>query len=341
MRGSRPQTQPARRAQGGYVLLMVLAALAVMAYVAQRFAQRNDELRRNALDFTQFAEARATSASALAATLYWNATRPLMPAGRGTPLAQLRHDGQRYQTPEGAVLTVTDGRSLLSLNVADRRVLLALLVQDGVPLQRAQAMIDVLDDYIDSDNLKRLNGAEAAEYRALGLPAPRNDWLLSVRELEGMPLWRDDPKRLARLAGLFGVQINGQINPATASPEVLRALLPTANPGQIDLLLNLRRLDQLHDGRSAQRLTGLPLDSDELIFAPGLDARITVWAPGLPRALEYNAKLTPAGELGPWVITQQHSATRLTSPHEAPPALAFPLVVAPDPNAAAASHPAP
>ena len=39
-----------RRGQRGYVLVMVLVALTVMAFVAQRFAQRNDELRRNALE---------------------------------------------------------------------------------------------------------------------------------------------------------------------------------------------------------------------------------------------------------------------------------------------------
>lgn len=327
------------RGQQGYVLLMVLAALAVMAYVALRFAQRNDELRRNALDFSQYAQARAATAGALSASLYWNSTRPLMPAGRGTLDGQLRQDGQRYATTEGAIVALQDFRGLLAINGVSRPVLRNLLTQEGVPLPRAQAMIDVLDDYIDTDNLKRLNGAERAEYRALGLPGPRNDWMVSPRELEMMPLWRDEPAALARWTRWLSSDIGHPINPATAPLPVLKAIFPTANPAQLELIQTLRRSEQLRDGRTAQGLTGLPLDNDDYLFAPGDEARLTLWAPGLPRALEYNVRLVPAGELGPWVITEQHSITRLNLTDEAPPALPFPLALGARP--AAASSPAP
>lgn len=329
----------ARQGQRGYVLVMVLVALTVMAFVAQRFAQRNDELRRNALDFSQYAQARAATAGVLSATLYWNATRPLLQGGRGAFDNQLRHDGQRYVTADGTVVAVQDFRGLFAVNGMSRQLLRNLLVQDGVPLQRAQAMIDVLDDYIDSDNLKRLNGAERVDYQALGLLNPRNDWLLSLRELEVMPLWRDDPVQLARLTRWFSGDLGHPINPATAPLPVLRAVLPTANPAQIELILALRRSDQLRDGRVAQSLVGLPFDNDDYLFAPGNDSRITLWARGLPRALEYNVRLMPAGELGPWVITEQHSISRLSLTDEAPPALPFPLALNTRPQAA--SSPAP
>lgn len=336
-----PRRRPHGRtgAQRGYVLLLVLAALAVIAYVAQRFAQRNDDLRRNALDFSRYAEARASVAGALSATLYWNATRPLMPAGRGDPNGQLRQDGQRYTTTDGAWVAIQDFRGLMAINGVNRQMLTALLVQDGLSAQRAQAMVDVLDDYIDTDQLKRLNGAERPEYRALGLPGPRNDWLVSTRELEAMPLWRDDPARLARLMRLFSADIGHPQNPATAPVPVLKAMFPSLNDAQLDVLLSLRRTDQLRNRVIAQGLTGLPLDSDEYAFAPGNDSRIAVWAPGLPRALEYNARLVPAGELGPWVITEQHSITRLTFTDEAPPALPFPLALGGRTQAASPASP--
>lgn len=317
----------ARPRQSGYVLLMVLGVLAVMAYVVGRFAQRNDELRRNALDLHQYAEGRAAGYGALAATLYWNATRPLTPSGRGDFNAQLRQDGTLYRTDAGALVQLQDARGLLSVNGAPRQVLHALLVQDGVPVTRAQAMIDVLDDYIDTDNLKRLNGAESAEYRALGLPGPRNDWLLTLRELESMPLWRDDPERLARLSRLLHPALGNLFNPATAAPATLRAKFPTTAPSQLESILTLRASDQLRNLRAAGVVLGLPLDEDDYVLAPGNDSRITVWAPGLPRALEYNVRLTPAGELGPWVITEQHSTKRLKTSDEAPRAIAFPLAI--------------
>lgn len=320
MRGGR-----ARRGQGGYVLLMVLAALAVMAFVVQRFAQRNDELRRHALDFQQYADGQAAVSSALAASLYWASTRPLMPAGRGDTQAQLRLDGSAVQTADGAWVSVQDVRGLLSVNGSPRAALQALLVQDGLPIQRAQAMVDVLDDYVDTDRLKRLNGAERPEYESMGLAPPRDDWAFSTRELEGMPLWRDEAARLARLQVALSADVGHLFNPATAPSAALRAMFPTVPPAQLELLMRLRQQDQLRDLRAASALTGIALSEDDFILFPGNDLRLLLWAPGLPRALEYNARLTPAGELGPWVITEQHSTTRPHLTDDAPRIPPFPL----------------
>ncbi len=317
----------ARRPQAGYVLLMVLGVLTMMAFVVGRFAQRNDQLRRNALELREYADGRAVASGALAATLYWNATRPLTPSGHGDVHTQLREDGRPYRTDLGAWVQVQDGRGLLSVNGVSGPVLQALLVQDGVSVLRAQAMVDVLADYIDTDSLKHLNGAERSEYQALGLPGPRNDWLLSLRELETMPLWRDEPERLARLSRALRPSLGNLFNPATAPPATLRAMFPTAAPIQLDQLVRLRAVDQLRDLRTVGELLGLRLDEDEYILSPGYDSRITLWAYGLPRALEYNVQLTPAGELGPWVITEQYSTKRLNPSDEAPRAIAFPLAL--------------
>jgi hypothetical protein len=229
---------------------------------------------------------------------------------------------------DGATIFVQDQRGLLSLNAGNRQAIANLLTLDGLDPSRAQAWVDVLDDYIDTDELKRLNGAERDEYKARGLATPRNDWLLTVRELEQMPLWRDDPERLARLSRFFNAGLSGQFNPMTASPEVLKAVLLGAAPAQIEVLLGLRKGELLLDGPSASRFTGLPLDRDDFIFAPGWDTRITVWAPGLPRALEYNARLTPAANAGPWSLLEQHSAPRPSPRNEPIAAPPFPLQLA-------------
>ncbi|HEY1089496.1 MAG TPA: hypothetical protein VGE47_00245, partial [Burkholderiaceae bacterium] len=192
----------------------------------------------------------------------------------------------------------------------------------------AQAWLDVLDDYIDTDSLKHLNGAERAEYEALGLGGPRNDWLMSVDELDLMPLWRDDPTRLARIKPMLNVVRSSQFNPGTAPLDILKARLPTASPAQLELLIGLRRNQLLRDGRSASLATGLALENDDYLFYPGQSSRITVWAPGLPRALEYNARLTPAHSAGPWIILEQHSSPRPNPSNEINAAPAFPLSLA-------------
>jgi hypothetical protein len=306
---------------------MVLSALAVISFVALRFAERMDEIRRHAVGLTEYVAGRASASSAQASTLYWMATRALMPAGRGERGAVLREDGRSYSLPDGARVSVQDQRGLLPLNSMNRPVLLNLLLQDGMEYADAQAWLDMLEDYIDTDDLKRLNGAERAEYAALGLPPPRNDWLLSVRELNQIPLWRNDPKRLARLARYFSTSTSNLFNPNTAPPEVLRAMLAGASPAQLVLVMSLRQADLLTSGSVATRSTGLALDSDAYPFAPGYQPRLTVWAPGLPRAVEYTAMLTPAAPTGPWSIIEQGQVSRPDKVHETTAVPVFPLAL--------------
>lgn len=320
MRGGRR-----RGVQGGYALLMVMAALTVVAFVALRFAERMDQLRQSAAGFNDYAEARARAAGARAAGLYFLATRPLRPAGRGEGEQVLREDGRLYRFPDQSLIAVQDYRGLLAINAVDRRLIQALLVQDGLDPIKAQAWIDVLDDYIDTDSLKRLNGAEKDEYRQQELTPPRNDWLLSLRELSRMPLWKDDPERLARVSRHFHAGLINLINPNTATDAVIDAMFVNAPISQRQILTTLRRTDLLTDGRTATRLTGLPLDVDEYIFLPGNDMRLTVWSPGLPRSLEYNARLTPAGLSGPWILVEQQPTTRLNRTDEANAAPLFPM----------------
>lgn len=301
------------RQQGGYVLLTVIGALAVVAFVALRFAERIDNLRRNAVSFNEYASARASAAGARAAALYWMATRPLALGGRGDATAMVREDDRPYRFADGSIVRLQDARGLLSVNVGDRQILLNLLIADGLEPERAQAYVDVLDDYLDTDEFRRLNGAERPDYAELGLPPPRNDWIFSLRELETLPLWRDDRGRLARLSRSIGVGMSHQFNPLTAAPDVLRARFARASASQLELLMTLRNSEQFNSGTAASRLTGLALDGDDIHFAPGWESRLTLWAPGLPRALEYNVRLTPAGATGPWVITEQHSTTRFSS----------------------------
>lgn len=312
--------------QQGYVLILVLGMLALGAFVAMRLADRVDQLRAGARGFSELADGRAQAVSAQAAALYWMSTRPLQPMGHGDPgVDGLREDGRWYRLPGDGHVSVQDLRGLLSVNALNRPALTQLLVGDGVARQQADSFMDVLEDYIDADDLKRLNGAEKDDYRRMKLLPPRNDWLMSVRELGNMPLWRDDPARLERLEALLHVSINSQFNPNTAPPRVLAALFSGASPDQLKMIEGLRRSDLLLNGRAATLATGLPMSSDDFIFVPGFESRITVWAPGLPRAIEYNVRLTPAAPEGPWTILEQHQTPSPKSTDEFRAAPVFPI----------------
>lgn len=310
----------------GMALILVLGALALIALVAARFAQRIDSLRGQTASLLDHAQQRLQARNALAATLYFVTTRPIGPAGYGAAMApELRADGRPYRLPEGGEVRLQDPRGLYALNAPKRDSLGALLAALGVAPGDSDAFVDVLEDYLDTDHLKRLNGAEAPEYGALGFAPPRNDWLLTVRELARMPHWRDAPQVVAALERWGSTARYAVLNPNTAPIPLLASLWPQARPEQLQLLDSLRNETPFVDGRQAQRMTGLALDRDDVVFSIGPQVRITVSAQGSPRALQYNVTLTPAGIEGPWLISDVQPVLR-TEPHDTPDhAAPFPL----------------
>ena len=314
--------------QRGMALVMVLAALALVAFVAGRFAQRIDELRRQAQSLGSHAEQALQARNALAASLYFVVTRPIGPAGFGaTPVPDLHADNRAYALPGGGEVRLQDQRGLYPLNLPRRDSLAALLRSLGVAPPQTDAFIDVLEDYLDTDSLKRLNGAESRDYEALGLPPPRNDWMLSVRELHRMPLWRDAPAVAAAMERWASAARQGVLNPNTAPMGLLAAMWPEIDAGRLELLRSLRASRPFTDGQQAQRATGLLLDRDDIIFHVGQQLRLTVSAAGSPRAVQYNVTLQPAGRDAPWLISDMQTVPRVESRETPDRAEPFPLAL--------------
>jgi general secretion pathway protein K len=323
-------TRHGRPGQRGYVLVLVLGLLALASLIAARFSQRIDELRRQAATLEAAAQQRLGAGNALNAVLYVSTTRPLGAGGLGAGLLpDLATDDRPYRLPDGSVVSVQDGRGLYPLNAFDRLSLGWVLTSSGVAPREVDAYIDVLEDYEDTDGLKHLNGAEAPEYAALGLAPPRNDWLVSVQELNRMPLWRDTPEVTARVMAWGSASRQPVVNPNTAPLALMAALLPGARPEQLDIFDTLRHQAPFLDARAAVRVTGLPLDQDRYIFHTGPALRITVAGPGAARALQYNVLLSPAGLQSPWQLFTAQSVPqpdRHDSPNRETP---FPLALAP------------
>lgn len=314
-----------RSNERGYVLLLVLTAIATMAFVVSEFAQRIESMRQSSRDMQTYARARVEASNAVAASTYWLATRSNDLMGLGDGRGMVYADGRLYRLPGGAYISFQDQRGMLSLNFPERQSLQQLLVNDGVPVERTDALIDTLQDYIEPGSLKRLNGASASDYAALGLPPARHDWLRSYEELYDIPFWSDDPERLTRLRGALGVRRSDWINPNTASETVLRALFPRAAPEQIQRLLLLRQSGGFATGKAAQLATGLDFSGELFLPYVGPEIMITVWAEGLPRAIQYNIVILPGGIEGPWLVTEQHSKKRPNLPDDTSAIPVFPL----------------
>lgn len=300
----------AARRPRGFALVLVLAAVALMTFVASQLATRVDSLRGLAGAQQHQAEAERKMSDALALVLFFLSTQPGGPAGFGASAGSgVVADGRPYALPSGARVAVMDQRGLLSLNTFDRQVLGRVLARRVPAPAEQDALIDILLDYQDTDSLRRLNGAEAPEYASLGLPAPRNDWLVSVRELARMPLWRDRPEGMEPYEKLFSARRSGILNPNLMPLELVAALFPWASAEQLALFDSLRRDHPFVSGKIAQGLSGLPLDSDNFIFYTSDELAIVVWAPGAPRAIQVQVLMRPEGLSGPWQVTESHSVS--------------------------------
>nr|WP_316640641.1 type II secretion system protein GspK [uncultured Roseateles sp.] len=313
------------RQQQGYVLLFVTVALTVVTLVAARFAFRIDALREQAATMQSYAQARLQASSARAQALYWLSTRPIGYASAGFGDEQpLVLDGRSYQTEGGARLRVQDSRGLLSVNEPDREALTQVLLNAGAALDQASAMVDVLEDYVDSDSLRRLNGAEAQDYQAQNLPPPRNDWILSVDELARMPVWSSWEGR-AKVAPWLGVHRVKLFNPNTAPLELLRSIWPKVSNEQWDLFETLRKTAPFPDAGAVLATTGIPFSGDQFLFHASNALRLQVWAPGLPQALEYNLLILPTGANAPWLIHELRQTPRPAPTDASTPVAKFPV----------------
>lgn len=301
----------ARAGQGGYVLVIVLTALALIAFVALRLSSRVDELRAQAAHLQRYAQARTDALGALNAGVYFVTTRYTDAAGFGQPpLPDLRADGRPYSLPGGVELRVQDLRGLLPINALPRGPMSRLLQAQGLDPGQQDAWIDTLLDYADTDDLRRLNGAERAEYAELGLPPPRNDWLLSVNELYALPKWRDRPDTVAALLPMVSTNRDALLNPNTMPLALLQAYFPDAPPGALERFVMLRRQMPFGTAAAAAASTGLNFTRDDLLMHVSDRVRLTVWAPGLPAPIQYNLALVPDGADRPWTLLDAQAVPR-------------------------------
>jgi hypothetical protein len=284
------------RHAGGYILATTLVMLALLALVAERLAHRVELLREQSSTLAELADGLADAASARARTIYRMSTEPPSPYGFGRfggakPILPV--DGRPIRQAEGPIVALQDERGLLSLNLPDVPVLRRLLIREGVAEDRIDHLIDTLQDYTDTDSLRRLNGAEAPDYEAAGLPPPRNDWLSSPQELSQIIGWRDDPSLLQRLLPLLSARRDGFYNANSSPRAVLQARFPRAAPEQIDQFLARRTRRPFIATAEARSATGLPFDDDLDVFYPGDLYRLRIRQPGSHVAFEYTVWLTP------------------------------------------------
>lgn len=294
-----------RRGDRGFVLVATLWVLAIVTIAAAYFAERVGLSLERARQRQEAVEQLISFADTRAEVLFRLGTTPPTFQGIGSqnPIAL---DNRPYRGTGGDVIRLQDSLGLLNLNRVQPVLLARFLGQMGVPVAKRDALIDALQDYTDTDDLRRLNGAEAADYAALGLAPPSNEWLATPLQLKNIIGWRDQPGlwegrnilRFVTTSQLVG------FNPNTAPQEVL-ASLPGLNPETAAAIVKSRELRTYHGSNQLPGYVEGSIDVEQFSFFPGASIRLTQQGGKLPWALESSVTLTPNGELAPWRVDYQ------------------------------------
>ena len=295
-----------RHPQRGFVLVLTIWILAAIAIATAYFAERVQASLRAAVTRQDINRAELALSDGRAEILFRLATLPMTVWGLGDPPNAIRLDGRVY-AEAGGTLELQDVAGLLGLNRFGDDAMSRLLTTIGVPQARHAFLIDALGDYTDADDLRRLNGAESAQYAAAGQQSrPRNGPLTSPLELRDVLGWRREDALWTTGAGVLNFvapEASGRLNPNTAPWQVLTRL-----PGvtrDVAAVFMARRELQPIDAAWIDRLLGTQFDTlpSPIQSFPASDIRITQRVNGLPWAVRYNVALTPMGESGPWRTT--------------------------------------
>ncbi|MBI4607410.1 MAG: general secretion pathway protein GspK [Candidatus Rokubacteria bacterium] len=223
------------RAQGGFALVIVLFVLLLLSMIGGAFALavRTEALavRNGGEDLAGYALALAGVHQALAEVLGEWEVNFLDPSGAvrfarkdGSPLPSLAESARVMAGEVGYRILDEEGK--INVNRADQKLLTALLrVVELPPGTNIDEVADAILDWVDSDRLRRLNGAEDDYYLALRIPyLPKNGPMGAIEEL--LLVKGITPELYALLSQVLTVYGAGRVNVNTAPPAVLRAVFP-------------------------------------------------------------------------------------------------------------------
>lgn len=144
-------------------------------------------------------------------------------------------------------VAIEDEQGKIDLNSASPELLAGLFVSAGQSKAWAAVLADRVADWRDEDDLRRLNGAESADYQNAGHAArPRNGPFQSLEEL-GLVLEvsPDLPRRVRPALTLYSGR--GAPDPTIAPRDILAAL-PEMTEAKIDKIVEARRRHDRQEG---------------------------------------------------------------------------------------------
>ncbi len=302
----------------GFVLVATLFAVAVISIAAAYFASRVDALRTSAVETQLWATAEREAFSLRETLLHATAIYPRDERGLVAPSGTLSTDGRHYRLSDTLTLQIQDERGLIGINLSEDRLLSSFFSSIGLPVGQHARLLDGLRDYIDADDLKRLNGAERDDYLVAKRPAPANDFLRSNDELPNVMSWesiinvinraetgqgRNNTGIDKRFLGLFTTARHAGLN-INSAPAAILAAVPGIDPTRVGALIDQRKIKPFASLAELLPFTNGRLD-DEIVGLVGAnDWRITIAKAGLPFLLECRLTISPGDKNRPATLKE-------------------------------------
>jgi len=265
---------PAR--QTGVAMILVLWVAMLLTVIAGSFALST----RTDMAVIQNSVERAKAEAAADAALHQAMAEMYKPA---SDLTRWKSDGESHDFEwQGTVVRVSmmDESGKIDINAAVPDLLKGLLLSGGATEDQAVKLVDAIQDWRDTDTLRRLNGAEEGEYQAAGLKyKPANAPFQTIEELRMvLGMTPELYRRIAPDITIFSRQ--GGLNYAVAPRSALLAL-PGVTREQVDAYIAIR---------TAARAAGLPV--------PPFDAALKFGATQALSAVYVRAEVAPRDGAG-------------------------------------------
>lgn len=350
-------------AQGGFILLTVIAILVVLVLLAAAAATTTNRVRADQGRDDARLAGEIDGYSTRATVLYLLATqrftfggltvddqvrltadeqaakadgedvRSNLPVGN-----ELRLDNSLYHGLGTSLFALQADSGRLSVNWSNPALLERWLINLKVPLEQQGPLFAKLLDYQDPDDVYRLNGAEAEQYRAAKRAAPPNRALATPLELRRVLGWDK------ALAGLDNQQLldtvtvarSAQIDINTAPASVLQ-LLPGVTAEMAARVVAMRQLQAFYQYWAVyELLPTVPPDLDLVSLHPGGSGTISIWPEAGTAGSLLHWTLTPFDDGGhPWRIDYELGLSARPRGERAPareaatPLLAHPVAAHP------------
>ena len=315
----------------GFVLVLVLAMLVVLSLLAGGIAATTSRLVQQSQRRADALQDEIDMASTRATVLYMLGTqrmtiggltvdnlvvvgtegvRPIQfardlesPLPVGTEVAL---DSRPYQGVGNVRFALQDDYGLYGVNWNPPYMLQRLLDQGGQAKDRAtrpEVLLELLFDYQDRDDLHRLNGAEADDYRKAAMPEPSNRPLATPMEILRVMGWKEalgfvQPGQLPDLVTVEPAMV---LNVNTAPARVLQTL-PGVDRQMAERVVAFRKSQPFLTETAFFAFLGLgPSATDAPIVYPAASGTLKLWPSRGGQVVLVHWTLTPAEDRGrPW-----------------------------------------